>query len=108
MLYTEIAGRHCSYHFDNITSFDLENMYVHDSSYGFMMYGSATTSGTRVVKDSNFENMTWGVAESGTNGAISVTGCYFGSGVQQQLADQEVTISSPASAALTNVGPRAQ
>jgi hypothetical protein len=108
MLYTEIGGRHCSYHFDEITSFDLENMNVHDSSYGFMMYGSETTSGTRVVKDSNFENMQWGISESGTNGAISVTGCYFASGAQQQLTDQEVTISSPASAALTNVGPRPQ
>jgi hypothetical protein len=109
MIYSEIGGRHCSFHFDeSLTSFDLENLNVHDSAYAFMMWGSAATGGTRTVKNSNFQNMTTGISEEGTNGPISVEGCYFASGAAIQLTDQEITVSTPATAALTGVGPRAQ
>jgi len=106
MIYTEIAGRHCSFHFDDVTSFDLENLNVHDSDYGFMMWGSTPTSGTRVVKNSNFDDQQYGIHEEGTNGPITVTGCYFSSTSAIHLADQEITISGTATAANANVGPR--
>jgi hypothetical protein len=109
MTYTTISGCHCAYHFNDITSFDLENMNLTGDSYGFMMYGSSPTSGTRVFKNSNVETMAAaGISESGTNGAITVSGVYFDSSSKLQLTDQEVTVSSPASAALpsTEVGPQ--
>jgi hypothetical protein len=109
MLYDEIYGCHCAYHFDDITSFDLENVYIHDVSYGFMMYGSVTTGGTRIVKSSNFDTMAdAAISESGTNGPITVEGCYMDSSSKLQLTDQEITIASPATTANANVGPRAQ
>ena len=102
MTYTEITKCHCAYHFNDITSFDLENLLLTGDSYGFMMYGSSTSSGTRVFKNSNVETMAAaGIDESGTNGAISVTGCYFDSSSKLQLADQEITITNAASSPLT-------
>jgi hypothetical protein len=74
-----------------------------------MMYGSSATSGTRVLKNSNFANDQYGIAEDGTNGAITVTGTYFSSTAKISLSDQEVTISNAATSATANtVGPRAQ
>jgi hypothetical protein len=109
MTYTTITGCHCAYHFNGITSFDLENMNLTGDSYGFMMYGSSATSGTRVFKNSNVVSMAAaGISESGTNGAITVSGVYFDTSSKLQLSDQEITVSSPASAALpsTEVGPQ--
>jgi hypothetical protein len=109
MTYTSIVGCHCAYHFNDITSFDLENMDLHGDSYGFMMYGSSPTSGTRVFKNSNVETMAAaGIDESGTNGAITVSGVYFDSASKLALTDQEITIASPAKNALptTSVGPQ--
>jgi hypothetical protein len=107
--YTVITGCHCAYHFNNITSFDLENMDLHGDSYGFMMYGSSPTGGARVFKNSNVETMTVdGISELGTNGAISISGVYFDSSSKLSLTDQEITVSSPASSPLpgTEVGPQ--
>jgi hypothetical protein len=109
MTYTTITGCHCAYHFGEITSFDLENMNLYGDSYGFMMYGSSATSGTRVFKNSNVETMAAaGISEENTNGAITVSGVYFDSSSPLQLIDQEITVVSPASAALpsTEVGPQ--
>jgi hypothetical protein len=107
LAYSEIKGCHCAFHFNNVTSFDISYMNVHDDSYGFMMYGSSTTAGTRTVTNSNFTTLAAaGIAESGSNGAISVTGCYFDTSAKLQLSDQEVTVSSAATAAVTGVGPR--
>jgi hypothetical protein len=109
MTYTAITGCHCAYHFNDIVSFDLENMDLHGDSYGFMMYGSSATSGTRVFKNSNVETMAAsGISEDGTNGAISVTGVYFDKSSPLQLSDQEITVSQAATSALpaTEVGPQ--
>jgi hypothetical protein len=109
MTYTTITGCHCAYHFNGIDSFDLENMNLTGDSYGFMMYGSSTSTGTRVFKNSNVETMAaYGIDEIGTNGAISVEGVYFDSSSKLQLSDQEVTVSGAASAPLpaTSVGPQ--
>jgi hypothetical protein len=109
MTYTVITGCHCAYHFNGITSFDLENMDLHGDSYGFMMYGSSATAGTRVFKNSNVETMAVsGISELGTNGAVTVSGVYFDTSSPLDLTDQEITVSSPASAALpaTEVGPQ--
>ena len=109
MSYTLITACHCAYHFNEITSFDLENMDLTGDSYGFMMYGSSPTSGTRVFKNSNVESMAAaGIDELGTNGAITVSGVYFDSSSVLQLTDQEITIASPATAPLpaTSVGPQ--
>ncbi len=109
MTYTVITGCHCAYHFNDITSFDLENMNLNGDSYGFMMYGSEPTTGTRVFKNSNVETMAVaGIAEAGTNGAITVSGVYFDTSSKLDLTDQEITVSDPSSAALpsTEVGPQ--
>ena len=109
MTYTSIVGCHCAYHFNNITSFDLENMDLHGDSYGFMMYGSSPSSGTRVFKNSNVEGMAVaGLSESGTNGAITVSGVYFDSASKLQLSDQEITVTGAAPGPLgaTQVGPQ--
>ncbi len=109
MTYSSIVGCHCAYHFNEITSFDLENMDLHGDSYGFMMYGSDPTTGTRVFKNSNVETMAAaGIDELGTNGAITVSGVYFDSSSKLALTDQEITVTAPAKSALpaTMVGPQ--
>ena len=109
MTYTAITGCHCAYHFGGITSFDIENMDINSDSYGFMMYGSSPTAGTRVFKNSNVETeAAAGIDESGTNGAITVSGVYFDTSSKLQLTDQEITISDAATSALpaTSVGPQ--
>jgi hypothetical protein len=109
MTYTEITGCHCAYHFNAITSFDLENMNLTGDSYGFMAYGSSATSGTRVFKNSNVTTMAVsGISEAGTNGAITVSGVYFDSSAVLQLTDQEITVTDAATSALpaSSVGPQ--
>ena len=111
MTHTEITGCHCAYHFNDITSFDLENMDLHGDSYGFMMYGSSPTSGTRVFASSNVETMAVaGISELGTNGAITVSGVYFDSSSALDLTNREITVTSPASSPLpaAQVGPQPQ
>ena len=109
MTYTSITACHCAYHFNEITSFDLENMDLHGDSYGFMMYGSDPTTGTRVFKNSNVETMAAaGIDEAGTNGAITVSGVYFDSSSKLDLTDQEISVTASAKTALpaTMVGPQ--
>lgn len=109
LTYTEITKCHCAFHFNGVTSFDLENLNLHGDSYGFMMYGSDPKAGTRTFKNSNVETMaTCGISETGTNGAIAVSGVYFDSSSALQLSDQEITVSNAATSALpaTTVGPQ--
>ena len=74
-----------------------------------MMYGSSATGGTRVFKNSNVTTMAVsGISESGTNGAITVSGVYFDTSSKLQLSDQEITVSGAATGPLptTSVGPQ--
>ena len=107
--HSEISKCHCAFHFNAITSFDVSFMNVHDDSYGFMMYGSST-AGKRTVADSNFTTLAGaGIDEAGTNGAIAVTNCYFNAvagGNNVKLVDAQITVTSPAKAAVPGAGPR--
>ena len=107
--HSEISKCHCAFHFNAITSFDVSFMNVHDDSYGFMMYGSST-AGKRTVADSNFTTLaSAGIDEAGTNGAIAVTNCYFNAvtgGNNVKLVDAQITVTSPAKAAVPGAGPR--
>ncbi len=107
--HSEISKCHCAFHFNAITSFDVSFMNVHDDSYGFMMYGSSATAGTRTVSDSNFTTLAGvGIDEAGTNGLTTVTNCYFNAvtGGNQHIIDAQVKISAPAKALVPGTGPR--
>ncbi len=81
--YTDFDKAHCGFHFDAVTSFDISHVAIHDGAYGFMLYGSAPTTGTRTITASNiWNNHARGAEEEATttvNGVISISDGYWGS-----------------------------
>ena len=107
--HSEIQKCHCAFHINNVTNLDVSFMNVHDDSYGFMQYGSDPANGTRTIASSNFTNLaSVGIDESGTNGPIAVTGCYFNAvtGGNVHLIDTEIKVTGTVTKAVTGVGPR--
>ncbi len=78
--YTEISMAHCTFHFENVSAFDISFVSLHDSQYGFMLYGSAT-AGARTITSANiFKNRQHAVDEGGpaaVNGSITISNGYW-------------------------------
>jgi hypothetical protein len=107
--HSEIAKCHCAFHINNVTNMDVSFMSLHDDSYGFMQYGSDPATGTRTVSDSNFVTLAGiGFDEAGINGPITLSNVYFNAvtGGNLHLIDKEITVKTPAAAAVAGVGPR--
>jgi hypothetical protein len=85
--YVELTDAHCGMHFDNVDSFDVSFVTVHDGAYGMMMYGSNDT-GNRTVKSTNiFKNFGRGIEEADplqNQGPISVSDGYWASNGQSE------------------------
>ncbi len=109
--YTEIKNVHCAFHIQRMTNLDVSYVNATGDSYGFMLYGSLDT-GTRTVDSMNIDGeLQWGIDEEDgdINGPISITNCYFANNaygdVHLQTASN-ISITSPATAAIPNAHPR--
>jgi hypothetical protein len=70
LAYSEIHSVHCAFHFNAVDTVDISYMDIHDSSYGFMLYGSSMT-GTRTIASSNiYNNVAYG-ADEGSAGTVN-------------------------------------
>lgn len=78
--YSEIKNVHCDFHFNGVDDFTLDHLTLHDSSYGFMLYGSSA-AGTKTVSYTNiFNQAAYGADEgssSTTNGPITFSNGYW-------------------------------
>jgi hypothetical protein len=97
---TEITGEHCAFHLVGLNSLALDHANIHGNSYGFMMYQTSTT-GTRVIKNSNIvNNRDYGIDEGSrynTNGPITVENTYIAhNGKDVAVYTHAITISNPA------------
>ena len=109
--HTEIYNAHCSFHFDNISTFEISYVWSHNNLYGMMLDGS-DAEGSRTITNSNFtDNTALALQEdqTATNGPISITNCFFDGnkgGVQVFRPDTKIKLSSNATAKIPNAGPR--
>ncbi|MEO6417900.1 MAG: hypothetical protein ABIP39_00735 [Polyangiaceae bacterium] len=110
--FTEIKNVHCAFHFDAISTFDVDHVNAHDNVYAFMMYGSGN-AGSRTVKSSNLTNdSSMGVDESGTNGMITISDGYWamnGTGAADNLhkTDSAIVVTNMSTTTpVANAGPR--
>ncbi|MFO0679097.1 MAG: hypothetical protein U0169_21400 [Polyangiaceae bacterium] len=109
--YTEIYNAHCSFHFDNINTFDISYVWSHNNLYGMMLDGSEG-EGSRTITNTNFtDNTALALQEdqTATNGAISITNCYFDGnkgGKQVFRPDTKIKVSNDANAKIPGTGPR--
>ncbi|HEY8074342.1 MAG TPA: hypothetical protein VIF62_09535 [Labilithrix sp.] len=103
--YSDVSGAHCGFHFTGGDAISIDHVTVHDITNAADVWGSAP-SGKHTITASNFEKAL-GVAfdESGTNGAFAVTGCYV-QGTNNLASPSQITIASPASAAIADAHPR--
>ena len=114
--YVELTQAHCGMHFDDVESFDVSNVTIHDGAYGIMMYGSVDTTGERTVKSTNiFQNAGRGIEEAAPDeiqGPITVSDGYWannGGGDADNIRSLtgKITVTNMSSTTpLTNVGPR--
>ena len=102
---SQMSGAHCAFHVTGVDTMILNNNYIFDNAYGFMMYGSSK-SGTRKITQTTITNNTFGFDEgsaSTRNGAISISRSYIkGNGKDLGLYTGKVKISDPL---LTNPHP---
>ncbi len=101
--YTDITGAHCGFHFQSVDVVEIDHVTVHGVTNGADLWGSSKI-GAHTITSSNFQNLALGFDEKGTNGPITVMGCYIGS--PNKLTTSAVTISNPASMPIANAGPR--
>lgn len=102
--YTDITGAHCGFHFEAVETLEIDHVTVHGVTNGADLWGSSST-GTKTITNSNFENLTIGFDEASKNGPMTVTGCY--ESAKNNLATQSsITITSPTSQAVPGAGPR--
>jgi hypothetical protein len=102
--YTDISGAHCGFHFEGIDTLEIDHVTVHGVTNGADVWGSSST-GTRTITSSNFEQLSENFDEHGSNGAVSVTGCYL-TGTNKLAPTSALTITSPASQAIADAKPR--
>lgn len=106
--HSEITSTHCAFHFDMATQFDITYTSIHGNAYGFMLYGSGST-GTRSITYSNiFGNSSYGAAESGTNGLITISNGYWAQNGSNILkSDNAITVTNMSTTTpVAGVGPR--
>jgi hypothetical protein len=105
--YSDISGAHCGFHFEGgpIAKVEIDHVTVHQVTNGADLWGLAKP-GTHTITNSNFAP-TLAVAfdESGTNGTITVTGCYT-PGKNNLASPSAVTIASPVTSAIADAHPR--
>jgi len=101
--YSDISGAHCGFHFDQASVFDIDHITVHDVTNGADFWGTST-SGTRTIKSSNWQNVVENFDETNVNGVISVDGCYTTG--TNKLKDTQVTITNASSTPIAGAGPR--
>ncbi len=102
--YTDISGAHCGFHFEGVDTIEIDHVTVHGVTNGADVWGSSST-GTRTITSSNFEQLSENFDESNANGAVSVSGCYM-TGTNKLAQSTAITITSPASQAIVDAKPR--
>lgn len=101
--YSDISGAHCGFHFEGITSLEIDHVTVHAVTNGADVWGT-TQTGTRSVTSSNFESLSENFDETGSNGAVAVTGCYLTG--TNKLTDAQIQITGSVSQPITDAKPR--
>lgn len=108
--FTEIKNVHCAFHFDSVTTFEVDHVNAHDNAFAFMMYGSGnggSVKASNIAKDSNM-----GVDESGTNGTIAISDGYWadnGAGAADNLhkVDSAIVVTNMSTTTpVASAGPR--
>jgi hypothetical protein len=107
--YTDITEAHCGFHFESPanTFIDIDHVTVHGVTNGADLWGSGQ-GGKKSIASSNFIDAVEGLdVQGGYNGAITVSGCYFGASLTNPgFPNNEVTLASPASAPIPDAHPR--
>jgi hypothetical protein len=103
--YSDISGAHCGFHFEGSgAKIEIDHVTVKQVSNGADLWGLA--SGKHSITNSNFAPvLSVGFDESGTNGSVSVSGCYI-PGKNNLASSSSVSITSPAQAEIANAHPR--
>lgn len=95
---SQMSGAHCAFHVTGVENMVLNNDYIFDNAYGYMMYGSSTV-GIRKITQTTITNNAFGFDEgsaSTRNGNITITKSYIkGNGKDLGLYTGKVKISDP-------------
>jgi hypothetical protein len=98
--HVEISGVHCAIHMNQATDAVIKNSSFHDVAYGLMILGSTGST----VEHNNYKTNTTNIGLcSGGNAKINDN--FFDSAAFDSTCSAQVN-GSPATAALTDVGPR--
>jgi hypothetical protein len=99
--YSTITNVHCAFHFDSISGFDISYVTADSNAWGAMLYGSSPGAGPYTITSSNFaQNSAYALDEEGTNGTITVSGCYIAG------QDMGISATNAQSAPVANAQPR--
>lgn len=85
---TEIRDVHCAFHLVGVGKLTLDKVKVHKNAYGFMAYGSSTTTVHHITDTDVYDNRDFGLYESPgtTQGRILVDGGFWGRNGDSELA----------------------
>ncbi len=95
---SKMSGAHCAFHVTGVDNMTLNNDYIFDNAFGYMMYGSSKL-GTRKITQTTITNNSFGFDEGSTstrNGTITITKSYIkGNDKDLALYTGKVKISDP-------------
>ena len=97
---SSITKVHCAFHIMGLKNMQLDNVYIENNAYGFMMYGSSDV-GVLTIKNTTITNNNFGFDEGGSdtrNGVITITNSYIKKNqTDLGLFTNKVKILSPSS-----------